>query len=62
MYVTCIDATLCMVYWQVWRTLCAVQPQEQLKEIQVPNKAGEVGNGVISDHEMWMWSKFIHGA
>ena len=21
----------------------------------------EVGNGVISDHEMWVWSKFIHG-
>ena len=23
--------------------------------------AEEVGNGVISDHEMWVWSKFIHG-
>ena len=22
--------------------------------------AEEVGNGVISDHEMWVWSKFIH--
>ena len=21
----------------------------------------ELGNGVISDHEMWVWSKFIHG-
>ena len=23
--------------------------------------AEEVGNGVISDHAMWVWSKFIHG-
>ena len=21
----------------------------------------EVGNGVISDHEMWVWAKFIQG-
>ena len=24
-------------------------------------RSEEVGNDVISDHEMWVWSEFIHG-